>query len=124
MQGSGITGCAEGPCLAQCNIGSDSASDKVSVAVRSCVLRKRGGPGKRTGDEQGALGMKTATLASCRDKRLADAPQRVRSFYKSAWSGKSRQKAIRAFCLECVGWDYEEVERCIAPACPLYEYRL
>ena len=40
-------------------------------------------------------------------------------------------RAIRAFCLECVGYDRNEVKLCTAgprlaedePGCPLFEYR-
>jgi hypothetical protein len=31
--------------------------------------------------------------------------------------------AIRAFCLECVGWSYYEVEKCTAPLCRLFPFR-
>jgi len=33
-------------------------------------------------------------------------------------------KAIRAMCLECVGYVTEEVKACTAPDCPLYPFRL
>jgi hypothetical protein len=32
-------------------------------------------------------------------------------------------KAIRAFCLECVGWSSDEVYKCTAPNCPLFPFR-
>ncbi len=32
-------------------------------------------------------------------------------------------KAIRAFCLECLGWSSDEVKRCSAPLCPLHPFR-
>jgi len=59
-----------------------------------------------------------------REKRLADVPRKFRGLYKRAWAGASRKAAVRAFCLECVGWSEDEVRRCTAPACPLYEFRL
>jgi len=31
--------------------------------------------------------------------------------------------AVRAHCLECMGGDKGEVERCTAPECPLFKYR-
>jgi hypothetical protein len=31
--------------------------------------------------------------------------------------------AIRAFCYECTGFNYYEVEKCTAPLCPLYPFR-
>jgi len=59
-----------------------------------------------------------------REKRLRDAPAWCRGVYRRAWQGRSRKAAIRAFCLECVGWSPSEVRRCTAPACPLFEFRL
>lgn len=32
--------------------------------------------------------------------------------------------AIRNHCLECVGWESGEVQKCSAPACWLWPYRL
>jgi len=31
--------------------------------------------------------------------------------------------AIRAFCFECMGWNYYEVEKCTAPLCSLFPFR-
>jgi hypothetical protein len=56
-------------------------------------------------------------------KKLASIPQRQRGIFLRAWSGKSRKAAMRAFCLECMGYEPAEVGRCTAPACPLYPYR-
>jgi len=36
----------------------------------------------------------------------------------------TRSKAIRYFCLECCGWQYNEVRDCQSCLCPLYPYRL
>ena len=33
-------------------------------------------------------------------------------------------KAIRAFCLDCVGGNPNEVKLCTAPGCALYPFRL
>ena len=33
-------------------------------------------------------------------------------------------KAIRVFCIECMGGSTAEIERCTAPKCPLYLWRL
>jgi len=32
-------------------------------------------------------------------------------------------RAIRYFCLECVGWIPSEVRKCTSPLCALYSYR-
>lgn len=36
----------------------------------------------------------------------------------------TRGKAIRKFCLECMGGSANEVRLCTAPDCPLHRYRL
>jgi len=56
-------------------------------------------------------------------RRLAEMPPKYRGIYKRAMTGKSRKAALRAFCLECCGWQRVEVARCTAPACPLFPYR-
>jgi hypothetical protein len=50
-------------------------------------------------------------------------PETCRRTYLRAMQGKSLSAAVKAFCMECVGWDRQEVARCTAPACPLYPYR-
>ena len=37
--------------------------------------------------------------------------------------GNSKADAIKAMCLECVGFKYKRVESCTAPQCPLYHVR-
>jgi len=32
-------------------------------------------------------------------------------------------KAIKEFCIECMGGDKKEVEHCTAPKCPLFDFR-
>ena len=62
-----------------------------------------------------------------RQARIAERRQQMpkihRSNYDEAVSGKSRKAAIKAFCLECVCWQKEEVRLCSSLACPLYPYR-
>ena len=60
---------------------------------------------------------------SAREKRLADVPLKYRGLFWRAWQGQSRKSAVRAFCLECVGWSQTEVQICTARACPLFEFR-
>jgi hypothetical protein len=36
---------------------------------------------------------------------------------------KSKAEAIKAFCLECVGFKYKRVANCAAPKCPLFNVR-
>ena len=50
-------------------------------------------------------------------------PRKYQGIYDRAMSGKSRKAAIRAFCLECCGWERNEVALCTDPGCPLFPYR-
>ena len=36
---------------------------------------------------------------------------------------KSKAEAIKAMCLQCVGYKYKGVTNCTAPKCPLYQVR-
>lgn len=57
-------------------------------------------------------------------KRAAGVPISARLGYLRAALGEgSPRQAIKAFCLECTGWDRAEVTRCTAKACPLFEFR-
>ena len=58
-----------------------------------------------------------------RRKYLAEIPARQRSIFLQAWSGRSRKAAIRAACIECMGFQSAEVNRCTRPACALFPYR-
>lgn len=64
--------------------------------------------------------MKTshALSGSCRQ-----VPVRSRAIYEKAMSGRSRKAAMRVFCLECCGWQVNEVFECTDVGCPLYPYR-
>ena len=35
----------------------------------------------------------------------------------------SPMKAIRYMCVECMGFDYTEIDGCTSPNCPLFPYR-
>ena len=37
---------------------------------------------------------------------------------------KNPVKAIRAFCVDCMGGSYNEVKQCSSESCPLYPFRL
>jgi hypothetical protein len=52
-----------------------------------------------------------------------DIPLRSREVYQKAMTGKSRKAAVHAFCLECCGWQINEVFQCTDSGCPLYPYR-
>jgi len=57
------------------------------------------------------------------DRRRANIPRIHRKTYDKAMHGKSLRSAVKAFCLECVCWQKEEVRACTDYACPLYPYR-
>jgi len=62
-----------------------------------------------------------STIAAKYEQRI---PPAHRDRYRRAISGRSRKAAVRAFCLECVGWSAKEVRLCVTKGCPLYKYRL
>ena len=51
-----------------------------------------------------------------------DIPERYRKLYEKGRAGKAKA-AIRAMCAMCCGFDANEVERCTATGCPLYNLR-
>ena len=55
--------------------------------------------------------------------RLKDMPMSCRNNYKMAISGRSRKAAVKAFCLECMGWERTEVHNCNTITCPLHPYK-
>jgi hypothetical protein len=57
------------------------------------------------------------------EKRLESIPPSCQATYKTAMSGHSRAKAIKAFCQECVGYERKLVRNCTDPGCPLFPYR-
>ena len=73
---------------------------------------------------QKALSLVEPTRRPMVESRAIQMPLLYRAGYLRAAAGKaSPRAAIKAFCLECVGWDRKEVSLCTAPACPLYPYR-
>jgi hypothetical protein len=56
-------------------------------------------------------------------KVLNECPGLYRPTLERAYAGKSRNAAIRAFCLRCVGFMRNEVRDCTSFACPLHPYR-
>lgn len=65
-----------------------------------------------------------AKIAAKRAGRLATTPESARGHFVAAWSGKcSPRRAIKALCLECVGFDRQFIADCTAWACPLWNFR-
>lgn len=50
-------------------------------------------------------------------------PRRYQRQYLRATDGNSPTAAIRAFCQECVGFDFDAVVNCDVTGCPLWSYR-
>jgi hypothetical protein len=55
--------------------------------------------------------------------RIAEIPKRYRGIYKKAVETNSKTAAIKAFCLECVCWQKDEIANCSSLSCPLYGIR-
>jgi len=62
-------------------------------------------------------------LTKRREAKLAEVPARARGMYRQAWARTSRRAAIRAHCLECMGYLAPEVRVCTSHGCALFEYR-
>ena len=56
-------------------------------------------------------------------EHLAQIPKIHRADYTKAVSGRSRKAGVKSFCLQCVGWQKEEVRLCTSLECALYPYR-
>lgn len=53
-----------------------------------------------------------------------DIPKRYQKMYEKAKKSRSRKVKIRFHCLECVGFEFEEVGKCTDKECVFYEDRL
>lgn len=57
-------------------------------------------------------------------EKAKEIPKKYRANFLSAVNGKaSPRNAIKAFCLECFGYNGAEVKRCETWNCPLNMYR-
>ena len=59
-----------------------------------------------------------------RKRHLDNVPRKHRRLYRRAWRENSRKAAVRAKCLECMGWRPNDVRMCTSPNCPLFEHRI
>jgi hypothetical protein len=101
------TDCAEVEKLVECG-----AHPSIRVSDR---------PIKLAGAQTASL---DAKIAATRAGRLATCPQSVKAHFAAAWSGKaSPRRAIKAQCLDCVGFDRAEITGCTAYACSLWNFR-
>ena len=63
-------------------------------------------------------------IALKRAARLKTTPESAKGHIVAAWSGNcAPRRAIKAFCLECVGFDRQAIAGCAAYACPLWCFR-
>ena len=71
--------------------------------------------------ETASLGEK---ITAKRAGRLATTPESAKGHFVAAWAGKcSPRRAIKAQCLECVGFDRQAITDCTGWACPLWAFR-
>ena len=52
-----------------------------------------------------------------------DAPSRLALFKRVYGGTASPREVIKAFCLECVGFEEAAIRECTATACPLRRFR-
>ena len=79
---------------------------------------------RRQRTTQKALSDLEGPRRSAVERRAKDMPSLYRGGYLKAVTGRaSPREAIKAHCLECMGYSYGEVARCSPGACPLYAYR-
>jgi hypothetical protein len=65
-----------------------------------------------------------AKFAAKRAGRLATTPDRFKGHFVASWSSNcSPRRAVKAFCLECNGFDPDAITGCTAYACPLWKFR-
>jgi len=86
------------------------------------AARSRGRSPGRPGQED-RLPARQEPVDAAAERKLKDIPRRYRGIYIRAINGRSRAAAIHAQCLECMGWQPAEAQRCTCPACALYPYR-
>ena len=51
------------------------------------------------------------------------APSKVKLFERVFRGEGSPRQAIKAMCLECLGFNADDIRNCTAPACPLFHNR-
>lgn len=63
-------------------------------------------------------------IEKCRARPFEACPKSSKRLLNSCWAERSSlRQAIKAFCVECVGYDRDAAVRCTAYACPLWAYR-
>ena len=58
------------------------------------------------------------------EKGLKETPQSLQTLFRSVYSlGQTRNQAIKAMCVECMGVDKVAVKECGSRLCPLWKFR-
>ena len=79
---------------------------------------------QRSNQEPSPTASLSAFIAQKRAGRLETTPDRYKGHFVASWAGKcSPRRAIKAQCLECVGFDRREVAECTNWACALWHFR-
>ena len=97
-------------------------SDQGQSGFQITLRVGRAGPEDVGSDEAGKGGM-MRTRQEQIEHRRAQIPKLYRGIYDKAVAGRSRKAAMHAFCLECCGYQIQEVYLCTDLGCPLYPYR-
>lgn len=50
-------------------------------------------------------------------------PKRTMLFWRVYQGQSSPRECIKAFCLECNGWEETAIRECLATACPIFKFR-
>ncbi len=63
-------------------------------------------------------------MTSIQEKELENIPVARRNVFVRAWSGKSLSSAVKANCIQCLGYeDISGITECTGAVCPLFLYR-
>lgn len=81
-------------------------------------------PGIHRAEKEAAPAPQHGQLAAKRARRLATVPAAYRKLFERSYAGKVPPRAsIKAFCLECVGFERAAITGCTAWACPIWNLR-
>lgn len=97
----------------KCSTWSRWAEDAVTRPAESSEIAKQ--------KEQAAAETSRGQAIADRASQMPKAS--VRTYLKATRGKASPRIAIKAFCMECVGWSRAEVTNCTGFACPLWMYR-
>ena len=100
----------------------DAGSSTIVAPRSATALPQRCGKCQKAADRR--LSMVSPERREAVMARARQMPTKCRPGYILAAAGRaSPRAAIKAQCMECVGWVRSEVAACTALACPLWGYR-